>query len=1007
MRPMSRARLTPQFNEALARLNAEQRAAVTHIEGPVMVIAGPGTGKTQILTVRIANILKEIDAEPSALLALTFTEAGVSAMRRRLVTLIGADAYRVGIYTFHGFCNAMIQRFPDDFPRLISSDAITDIDKVLLVRDIIAERDTLAHLRPFYDNFAYVKDIIGAMSTLKREYVHPDTFQQRIRDEEAAFTARDDLYHEKGAHKGKMKTEHQRTLKFIERNKELADIYEQYEAALRERKLYDYEDMIGVVVQRLEEDADVLHRLQEEYHYILADEHQDANTAQNRLLELLVDYHDDPNLFIVGDEKQAIFRFQGASLDNFLYFKGKYPSAKVVELTRSYRSGQPILDAAHGVITTDTPEEVARVPLTSHAAITHAQVQVRSFTADEMELHWVAQDIAERITDGVAADEIAVLYRTNGDAAAVVRALERLRIPHTVESDRNVLDDPAIAQFVMLLRAVADYGNDELLARVLHARFLNLDPLDVYKVIKMSARERIPLHDCIRSEKRMAESGVSDPKALAVFARRLTQWAQAGENDPVPDVFNRVLEASGFLTFALNATRSVEMLEKVSGLARDTEQLASGNRTYSLRDLIHHFDLLDEYRLSITKQNRTDTKAHGVRLMTAHRSKGLEFDYVYIVGAWDTHWGNRRRSDTFALPLAGGDEEENADERRLFYVALTRARIGVSLSYGRVAASGRERLPCQFIEEMHGAHKEVIDMSSFEASIDPDALLRAPQQGTAPSVADREYISELFADQGLSVTALNNYLTCPWQYFYSNLIRIPKIPTKYMVLGTAVHVALKRFFDALRDTTADEAILLEAFDTALTHTSLSGAVYDQVHDRGREALAGWFKTYAGTWHTDTRNEYRVDTSITLNSTEVPQLRVRGDLDKLEVHSDGVVVVDYKTGAPKTRNHMLGKTKAVDAGDYFRQLVFYKMLLDAEGVYHMREGVIDFVQPKTVGTREVYVKESFRISTDDVAQLIDDITRVAQEISTLAFWDERCDRHKKGECEYCALRDTMH
>lgn len=999
---MTRLRLTPQFNESYARLNKEQKRAVDAVEGPVMVIAGPGTGKTQILTLRIANILKTTDTDASSILALTFTEAGVAAMRKRLVAMIGPDAYRVGIYTFHGFCNATIQRFPDDFPRLISSEAITEIEKVLLMRQLLHEREHLEHLRPFYDNFAYVKDCTGAISELKREYVSPEEFKKLVEKSDAEFWKRDDLYNEKGAYKGKMKTEHQKTQKRIERNKELGEIFESYEAALREKKLYDYEDMIGVVVHRLDEERDVLQRLQEEYQYVLADEHQDANTAQNRLLELLVDFHESPNIFIVGDEKQAIFRFQGASLENFLYFKNKFPEAVLVELKDSYRSGQKILDVSHSVISS-SEDGIARVALESKAGVSNEVVQIRTFSSDEVEAHWVASDIERMIEEGVEPQEIAVLYRTNADSAYIAKALERQRIPYSVESNRNVLDDPSIAQFILLLKCVADFGEEQHLAYVLHARFLGFEPIDIFKVLKYSSRQHTSLFDILASKKILEEIGVTDSKKFFVFGKRLSRWAQEGNNDPVTDVFNTVLDESGFLTSALNSSRSVEMLEKLQMLARTVEQLAQGSREYTVRNLIEHLTLMDENNISIAQSAGAERTSRGVRLMTAHRSKGLEFDHVYLVGAWDTHWGNKRKMGIFTLPLAGGDEQSNADERRLFYVALTRARTGIDVTYGRSALGGKERLPSQFVEEMHSDHKEIIDMSSFEGSLTPEVFLHKTPETNSLSIADSEYLKELFVTQGLSVTALNNYLTCPWQYFYSNLVRVPKIPTKYMRLGTAVHSALNVFFNAYRQGDVKKSVLLDAYEDTLARSALSGGAYTEMYEHGTNALNGWFDEYEGSWHKETLNEYKVDVAIPLSLEVLPHLRVQGNLDKVELHPDGVLVVDYKTGKPKSRNHMTGGTKAVDSGHYFRQLVFYKMLLDAEGKYTMKRGMIDFVQPKDNGK---YAREVFDVTSSDVEILQKEIAKVAEEVLGLSFWDMRCDKHKKGECEYCALREVM-
>ena len=983
-------------------LNTQQRTAVDTIEGPVMVIAGPGTGKTQILTLRIANILKQTDTDPSSILALTFTEAGVAAMRKRLVSMIGSDAYRVAIHTFHGFCNMTIQRFPEDFPRLISSEQITDIDQVLLMREIIEQRDHLELLRPFHDNFAYAKKSLNAIGDLKSEYIEPKSFKKLVAESEEAFLSRDDLYNEKGAYKGKMKTVHQKTQKDIEKNKELAELYEAYEEALRERKLYDYNDMISVAVRRLDEDRDVLQRLQEEYQYVLADEHQDANASQNRLLELLVDFHDNPNLFIVGDEKQAIYRFQGASLENFLYFKNKYPNAQVVELKHSYRSGQKILDAAHSVIES-SEDDIERIALESRAAIEKEAVQVRVFGSDEIEALWVARDVERLIEEGVEPDEIAVLYRTNADAGYISRALERERIGYSIESNRNILDDTSIAQFVALLRAVADFGNKELVSQVLQVRFLGFAPIDIFKVLKYSSRNRTPVYDCIFSEKILKEIDVSDVKQFSVFAKRLSKWAQAGNNDPVTEVFNMVLDESGFLTTALNSSRSVEMLEKLHALARIVEELARGNRTYKLSDLIAHLDLMDEYNISIKQAASTQRARRGVRLMTAHKSKGLEFDYVYLVGAWDTHWGNKRKMSNFSLPIKGLNEQDNADERRLFYVALTRARSGIFVSYGRVSPNGSERLPSQFVEEMKDEYKEVIDESNFEQSLSPEVFLRAQPEVESLSVADSEYLKELFVEQGLSVTALNNYLACPWQYFYSNLVRIPKIPTKYMVLGTAVDRALKTFFIAYEHREVTKDFLLDAYEEALKQTSLSGNAFTEMYEQGHDALSGWFDTYNGSWCKETLSAYKIDLTVPLSLEELPQIRVRGELDKVEIYSDGIIVVDYKTGKPKSRNHITGGTKAVGSGNYFRQLVFYRMLVDAEGKFKMKKGVVDFIQPKDNGK---YVQEDFVITHDDVDALKKEIEKMSTEVLNLSFWDTRCEKHKKGDCEYCKLRDLM-
>jgi len=302
-----------QFQTSIKRLNPRQQEAVDTIEGPVMVLAGPGTGKTQILTLRIANILLKTDTEPDNILALTFTDAAATNMKRRLVNMIGSRGYYVPVFTFHGLCNQIIQSYPEYFPRIIGGQSVDAITQADIIANII-EQNKFQKLKPFGNKFYYLKNISSQIQEFKREAKSP-TDIKKIADLEAKHlaTLEDELP------KGKFITATTQVIK----NNELAFIYEQYQAELNKRHLYDYEDMILETVKALGQNQNLLHELQEIYQYILVDEHQDTNNSQNQVVELLSSFYDRPNLFIVGDDKQAIYRFQGASLDSFKYFQNK------------------------------------------------------------------------------------------------------------------------------------------------------------------------------------------------------------------------------------------------------------------------------------------------------------------------------------------------------------------------------------------------------------------------------------------------------------------------------------------------------------------------------------------------------------------------------------------------------------------------------------------------------------------------------------------------------------
>lgn len=963
-----------------------------------MVVAGPGTGKTQILTLRIANILAKTDTPPDAILALTFTESAVAAMRKRLIGIIGSAAYRIKIFTFHGFCNEVIARYPDEFPRIIGSEPISEIDRISIIREILME-NTFKFLKPFGNAFHYVGDIRQKISELKRENILPDALEEFLVKEEARFMAIDDRVYTDGPYKGAMKGKYQTEARKLERTRELLVAYREYEKKLREAFKFDFEDMIVEVVSALDKDRDLLLRLQEEHLYILADEHQDANASQNRLLELLSGFHTNPNIFVVGDEKQAIFRFQGASLENFLYFKNRFPEAKLVALTEGYRSGQKILDTAHKVITSQEGDaaQALRVPLVSRAGVTGESVEVRHFTNDELEKLWMATDIERKIGEGVTPHEIAILYRTNREAEEYARALNMKGLTVSVESDQNALSDPEIRKLVVVLRSLAYFGNDELLSTALHVPFLGITPLDFYKIARRARHEQCLFADVVRSREELKAAGVSEIDTVLSVYEKLSRWAV--EEGSVLALFDEIVRDSGFLQSILGSKRSVDILEKLSGLVRDIEALAAGRPDYSMKDLVEHLRLLEEYRIPVRKEALLQPKSGSVRLMTAHKSKGLEFDYVYIPNAIDGNWGGRTSRESFIVPT-GSVRGEDDDERRLFYVALTRARLSVAISHAQEVKGRKERLPARFIEEMDPALITHENTSGFESATKPaDRFNEAPV--IAAQLPDAAFLNQLFLEQGLSVTALNNYLTCPWRYFYSNLIRIPTTPGKHMLFGTGVHAALKQFFDGVaQGKKMKKSDLVESFNVACKRLPLAREDMAEVCERGAEMLAGWYDAWHKSWNTTVQTEYRISTMLPLAS-DPHALRLRGDLDKLEFADERhVAVVDYKTGGTQSRNEIQGKTKA-STGDYWRQLVFYKLLLDLEGRYVFTAAELDFIQPDDKGK---YRKERFEVTEADVEALRATIEKATREILDLSFWDTRCE---DAECEYCALRELMH
>lgn len=999
-----KSKTTTAFEESYQMLNPEQKQAVDTIEGPVMVVAGPGTGKTQILTLRIANILKQTDTDPGNILALTFTEAAASNMRKRLIKLIGNAAHEVEIATFHSFANSIINRFPEYFGAILDAKPMTQVDQVVVIQGLLGAIEDLDILKPFGDTFYYVRSIISSINQLKREGVSPKDFAKIVAREEEVFQKKDDLYYLSGAHKGKMRGKYQKLARQISKNQELAKLYTAYQEAIRADKRYDFADMIMETITALGDNEDLLLQIQEQYQYILVDEHQDSNNAQNKLLELVASFYDNPNLFVVGDEKQSIFRFQGASLENFYYFKHRYPTASLVTLRQNYRSTQSILDTAHSLL-------AGEQDLLANTIYAERPISVQVLPDDNTELFFVVSDIGRLIKSGVPGSEIAVLYRNNSDAFPLGKMLEKVGIPFIIESDDDLFADVELKKLIIILRAIGDLSNDEALAAALHVDILGIDPLDVFKLIRSASQKRkYNLADLLSGPDLQKDLALDNVKVLDELYANLKHWSERSHNVDLITFIEEVIRESGYLQHVLSKANAGEHLDTLDDLLAEIRSLVDGNSAAKLSDFLNYLDTLSRHSLATPKKRRRHAN-NKVRLMTAHRSKGLEFDYVYVVGVYSGHWGNKRQVEL--LPLLDGvfvydesldipqvDTDSNDDERRLFYVALTRARQHIVISYAETNNEGKEQLPSPFLGEIENGLVEYKDATSIiEDFAGKRDLLFAGPVAQNHDLADPEFIRSLFIKTGFSVSALNNYLKSPWQYFYRNLLRIPSAPSKHQGYGIAVHAAVYDLFESLKHgKPADSMMLIDSFKSSLNKQSyMSEADYKESLQKGEVNLAYWYDTYASSWIRQTLNEFRVN-GVYLSE----DVRLTGVLDKVEFISDHEVnVVDYKTGKPKSRNHILGETKDSD-GDYYRQLVFYKLLMKhfQEGRYRMISGEIDFIEPDDNGN---FRKEKFEISDEKVDELEQVILKAADDILNLRFWNQPCDPDK---CDYCDLQEML-
>lgn len=981
------------YETAYKRLNPAQKKAVDSIEGPVMVVAGPGTGKTQILTLRIATILKETQANPEDILALTFTNSGVRAMRDRLRTYIGDAAYRVNIFTFHSFAEYILKQYSSYFPGHEYSEVITALEKSQILEEILEAYD-FSKIVSTYDRFSSLRQVMDAIDSIKQEGLSPEEFEASIPQWEQAQLADENMFYRvsRGAFKkGDIKpAELKKVEQRVAKAREISTAYRAYQAALQKRQRYDFSDMILTVLRGLEESSELVLDLAERYQYLLIDEHQDTNEGQNKLIELITaadHLEGHPNLFTVGDEKQSIYRFQGASEETFDHFRSFYKDVSVIDLTENYRSTAPILEAAHSVIINSLPTAIA---LNSNQPEDKV-VQVREFSDYKFELLWLANDIRQCLDAGVPPEEIAIIYRSNKHLGEIKPLLEQYSIPYLVRAKDTVLDDPRISLFLSLFSVIANPNDDHSLGKLLFADFLGLDPIMVTSTLReyrsaARAGQAASLLDFLRSTKGYEE-------LVSLVGELVTYDA----NHHFTDTFKEVLERSGFLKQSLTLSDSRNALRKIEVLMNEMRTHAEREKAYQAKDFVAFLSATEAYRLTI--EATATTVGGGVQCLTAHSSKGLEFEYVYVVNTTSKNWEKSRGFSPITLPLKQYQGDLH-DERRLFYVAMTRAKTRLLISSAASDWQGKDLEPSQFVEELASSAVERVPTHEFEQANESELTRFLEQTNIKASLFDVDYLWGRFLDENLSVTALNNYLECPAKYLFRNLIHLPDVFTPALRYGDAMHRALEQYFKLSQkeEVLRSRAVLLSCFESAMKTAGFYGDEFDRFLQKGRQSLGMYYDYYHKDWILNVALEEYVRCVL---QTPAAEITISGKIDKIEYLKEGgagpVRIVDYKTGKPYSK-----KTTKAQKQDLERQIQFYYLLLKdwKEGTVTVMDAILDFVEPSDENEFE---QKTFTVTKEDLGELTNEISTMVEAIKNGTFLSGGC---QKKDCEYCSLLSAV-
>lgn len=1051
---VNRERLNQKFAEEYQKLNDQQKLAVDTIEGPVMVIAGPGTGKTQILASRIGKILLETDSQPQNILCLTYTDAGVVAMRRRLLSFIGPDAYRVNIYTFHAFCNDIIQENLSLFEKT-ALDPISELEKIELFKQLI---DTFPKNHPLKryrgDVYFEIHNLQSLFSTMKREGWTPAFISERIDAWLADLPTRDEFIYKRAykqfkagdLKKDKIEEEKEK----MEKLRAAVNEFDRFQKLMRDRNRYDFDDMINWVIKAFEENPNLLSRYQEQFLYILVDEFQDTSGTQNQLVKLLISYWDKPNVFVVGDDDQSIYRFQGANVENMLQFERSYKNDLLtVVLTNNYRSAQPILDISITLINNNEERLVKQIEglsknlKSAHPRfITLADVEafpvIKEYETQRHEMIDITLQVQKLLAQGVPPGRIGIIYRENKYGEELSQYFKQRGIPVYSKRHLNLLEEPLAKKIILLIKYIAaeydvPYGGDEMLFEILHFDWFNIPPVEIAKLsVEVSDRQfgenRVSLRRLLYEKANTPPADLFSKglhPGLQQASKALEKLIAAVPNVTLPVLLEQIIRHTGVLTNIMQSAEKPWMMQVLTALFDFVKEEAHRNPLLTLDGLVNIFELMEKEGLPLPLVQVSGSDK-GVNLLTAHGSKGLEFEYVFIAGSNASFWEKKRkpgggykipenvfetngvnnRAVGAAPPSTGGSKGEATDSeelRRLFYVAITRAEQHLFISYSRFKNDGKELEPSMFLAEIQDQHHLPVEKVFIGEDVITEFQMVQFIQTEAPEIAriEEDFITALLDRFVMNVTALNNYLKCPLEFYFKNLLRIPSPKNEATEFGSAVHHALQRLFEKMQKNKnvfpgKEEFIADFNWYMHRHRENFTREQFDRRLEYGHEVLTNYYDNYIFTWNRIVAVERNIRNIV------VHGVPLKGKLDKLEFDGKLVNIVDYKTGDPEKAKAKLQppNEKEPHGGDYWRQAVFYKILVDN---YESRDWQVistefDFIEPDK---KKVYRKQKVVISPPDITTVTQQIVTVWQKIQNREFYIG-CG---KENCHWCNFVKT--
>ena len=906
-------------------LNPQQQKAVEHGEGPLMIIAGAGTGKTTVITQRYLHLLKEFHLKTENLLCLTFTEKGAAEMEERIEKELPESHSPLWIHTFHGFAERILRIYGHEVGLPKKSKLLTERgERFLFMKDRL-EEFTLNFYKPIHNPTACIDDLLRFFDSCKTENIDPQKYLEVLKQK------KNDLEAQKYELIG---DELEGGLEAIEKQVEVVNAYMKYNGLLRREGLWDFGDMVMFLYELLKTRKSVLLELQKQFKFILVDEYQDTNTLQNEILKLLagVKFQEETindkrstNITVVGDDDQSIFRFQGASIKNILDFTETFSNSQEVVLVENYRSTQPILDAAYAFIQNNNPYRLEvrqnidkKLKGNTQATATKPQLFVCDTIEDEVGS--IVQEIQKLVGSGAYTyQDIALLYRNHDFADPLIEGLKHSNIPFHVVEGSGLYKREEVRDLFSFLRALANPNDSIALFRVMTLEWFGIDPFALLRISNFSkdANKSImevlleDLDAVFASEKKepdgtlFTQFGNPHLEAIRSFLKIFQEITSLQFKNSASQLIQIIFEKTGWMEF-LNQEKTLEDIQKRANLLKVLKKAIHfeyEHEATTIQYFVNYIDSLIEGGDNPEQANYQENP-DAVTLITVHKSKGLEWPVVFMshLGARKFPSDNRKQSIPIVPEMLGDNEPVDRDihiqeERRLFYVGLTRAKEKLYLSYSKKYGGTRETKASQFVDELLSA--QVLDVHTVQTTgfvLEKHGVTEFPKDlKVLPSMK----LPVINKTLNLNHSGISAFRGCPLRYKYSNIIQIPRPQSAAPQFGTMIHETLEQFYRRYKEGEIVTAETLLSYYKE--HWKRFGYISKEQEKNYFEKGIAILQSY---WEVNSKHLTKPIYLEKGFGLKMGTYNVTGKIDRIDrIRDDEVEVVDYKTGRPKTQKEV--------------------------------------------------------------------------------------------------------